>query len=43
MLKDSVPAQDIVTLVRDKGMLAKQLYIVTTTPAGPLDKVLAMV
>lgn len=43
MPKDSVPASEIVSLVRQKGMLAKQLYIVTTTPAGPLDKVLEMV
>lgn len=43
MPTDNVPAQEIVSLVRQKGMLAKQLYIVTTTPAGPFDKVLEMV
>lgn len=43
MTKHSVPANEIVQLIRDKGMLAKQLYIVSTTPTGSLDKVLEMV
>jgi uncharacterized protein YciI len=43
MSQQSVPAQEIVKLVRDKGMLAKQLYIVSTTPAGSLEKVMEMV
>lgn len=43
MNKHSVPANEIVQLIRDKGMLAKQLYIVSTTATGSLDKVLEMV
>ncbi|MBN8502646.1 MAG: hypothetical protein J0M19_16090 [Sphingomonadales bacterium] len=42
-MPDSVSAKEIVNLVREKGMLAKQLYIVSTTPAGSLDKVMEMV
>lgn len=43
MPQKSVPAHEIKALVKQKGMLAKQLYLVHTTPTGDLDAVLAVV
>jgi len=43
MSQKSMPAEAIKSLVEEKGMLAKQLYLVHTTPTGDLDAVLAVV
>ena len=43
MPQTSMPAEAIKSLVEEKGMLAKQLYLVHTTPTGDLDAVLAVV
>ncbi|WP_211222265.1 YciI family protein [Sediminimonas qiaohouensis] len=43
MSQNSMPAEAIRSLVEEKGMLAKQLYLVHTTPTGDLDAVLAVV
>lgn len=43
MTQKSMPADVIENMVKEKGMLAKQLYIVHTTPTGDLGPVLAVV
>lgn len=36
----SLPAADILKVVREKGMLAKQLYLVSTQPTGDLEAIM---
>lgn len=43
MTQKSMPAEAIKSLVEEKGMLAKQLYLVHTTPTGDLEAVLQVV
>jgi uncharacterized protein YciI len=43
MAQHAMSAQAIRDLVKKKGMLGKQLYIVHTTPTGDLDAVLAVI
>ncbi len=43
MAQHAMPAQAIRDLVKKKGMLGKQLYIVHTTTTGDLDAVLAVI
>lgn len=40
MTVSSVPAAEIIALSREKGFLAKQLYVVVTTPADGLGPVI---
>lgn len=40
MALTSMPSQDILNVVREKGMLAKQLYLVATEPTGDLDAIM---
>lgn len=36
----SLPSSDILAVIKDKGMLAKQLYLVSTTPTGDLTAIM---
>jgi hypothetical protein len=38
-----VPAAEIVALSKEKGFLAKQLYVVVTTPANGMGPVMAQI
>ncbi len=40
MAMESVKAGEIADLCRNKGFLAKPLFVVTTRPAAPLDEIL---
>lgn len=40
MSEQSVPAQEIISLSKQKGFLAKQLYVVHTTPANGMGPVM---
>lgn len=40
MTSQSVPAADIIALSKDKGFLAKQLYVVFTTPVAGMGPVM---
>ena len=40
MTQGSVPAADIIKLSQERGFLAKQLYVVFTTPVGGMELVM---
>ena len=42
-MTDKVPARDIINLSKEKGFLAKQLYVVFTTPTNGMEPVKANV
>lgn len=41
MAPSSLPASDLIAMSKEKGLLAKQLYIVSTTPTNGMEAVMA--